>query len=98
MSLIRANIAELYGNDLLFMDEAHFDDAILGVAERADGNHVVAYDTVRILQILEQEMSPDEAREYFDFNISCAWVGEKTPVYINSQIIVQGCSYYEDVR
>jgi hypothetical protein len=84
MESVRANLADLYGDDLLFMDEAHFDEAILGVAERADGNHVVAYDTVRVLRILEQDMTPDEAREYFDFNISCAWVGEKTPVYITS--------------
>jgi hypothetical protein len=83
---IRAHISSVYGDDLLFMDEAHFDDAILGVAERADGNHVVAYDTVRVLQILEREMSPDEAREYFDFNISCAWVGDKTPVYVDTDL------------
>ena len=86
MSQIRMHISSSYGDDLLFMDEAHFDDAILGVAERADGNHVVAYDTVRVLQILEREMSPDEAREYFDFNIGCAYVGKKTPIYIDTKL------------
>jgi hypothetical protein len=82
----RNTLSEIYGDDLLFMDEAHFDEAILGVAERADGNHVVAYDTVRVLRILEKDMTPDEAREYFDFNIGCAYVGEKTPVYIDTEL------------
>ncbi len=86
MTSTRNTLSEIYGDDLLFMDEAHFDEAILGVAERADGNHVVAYDTVRVLRILEKDMTPDEAREYFDFNIGCAYVGEKTPVYIDTEL------------
>ena len=80
--MTREILSELYGDDLLFMDGPEFDEAIAGIAERADGNHVVAYDTLRVLDILEKDMTPDEAREYFDFNISCAWVGPKTPVYL----------------
>ena len=67
------------------MDGPEFDKAILGVAERAGGPAVVAYDTEKVLRVLEQDMSADEAREYFDFNIGCAYVGEKTPVYIDTE-------------
>jgi hypothetical protein len=27
-------------------------------------------------------MSREEATEFFDFNIACAWVGNGTPIYI----------------
>ena len=84
MTDIRERLCEAYGDDLLFMDGSEFDEAILGVAERAGGFAVVAYDTQTVLRVLEQDMSADEAREYFDFNIGCAYVGEKTPVYIDT--------------
>jgi len=82
---IREKLCETYRDDLLFMDGPEFDEAILGVAERAGSGAVVAYDTEKVLRVLEQDMSADEAREYFDFNIGCAYVGEKTPVYIDTE-------------
>ena len=85
MTQTRERLSETYGEDLLFMDGPEFDEAILGVAERAGGGAVVAYDTEKVLRVLEQDMSADEAREYFDFNIGCAYVGEKTPVYIDTE-------------
>jgi hypothetical protein len=30
-------------------------------------------------------MSEDEALEYFDFNVSGAYMGEKTPIWCNDQ-------------
>ena len=27
-------------------------------------------------------MSPDEAQEWFEYNIKGAWVGDKTPLYV----------------
>jgi hypothetical protein len=81
---IREKLCETYGDDLLFMDGPEFDEAILGVAEQHGSEAAVAYDVGRVLEILERDMSPDEAREYFDFNIGCAYVGKKTPVYINA--------------
>jgi hypothetical protein len=66
---------------LLFADG--FDDAIIGVAERAGMEPVVAYSVGAILQILAQEMTEDEAVEYFEFNILGAYVGERTPVFIS---------------
>lgn len=86
MTELRDKFCEIYGDDLLFMHEPEFDEAILGVAERAGGDPVVAYDIARVLRVLERDMSPDEAREYFDFNIGCAYVGEKTPLYIDTSL------------
>jgi hypothetical protein len=29
-------------------------------------------------------MSYEQAIEYFDFNIACAWVGENTPIFLET--------------
>ena len=64
------------------MTEPEYDDAIIGVVERAAGSPVIAYDTQKILSILERSMPIDEAQEYFEYNILGAYMGDKTPVYI----------------
>ena len=79
--MIREELSEAYG-DLLFMTEAEFDEAIIGVAERIGMEAVVAYDTDKIIEILSRDMTEEEAVEYFDFNIIGAYVGERTPIYI----------------
>ena len=61
-----------------------FDDAIIGVAtpwvnhSRTD---VLVYDAERIRAILMKDgMTSEEAREYIEFNIEGAYVGEATPI------------------
>jgi hypothetical protein len=78
--MIREELSEEY-EGLLFADG--FDDAIIGVAERIGMEPVVAYSVGAILQILAQDMTEDEAVEYFEFNILGAYVGERTPVFIS---------------
>ena len=34
-----------------------------------------------IVEILMEDMNAEDAIEYFEFNIKCAYVGEKTPIY-----------------
>jgi len=63
------------------------DDAILGqttVTREGEEVHVLAYSFEKILAVLMERdgMSREEATEFFDFNIACAWVGNGTPVYI----------------
>jgi hypothetical protein len=57
-----------------------FDDAIMGIVER-NGLQCICYDKTKIIEILmvQHGMDHDEAIEYFDFNIVCAYVGEFTP-------------------
>lgn len=61
-----------------------FDEAIIGMAERINLSHVVAYDVDKMLEIMIERdgMTYEEAMEYFDYNILGAWMGEYTPVYI----------------
>jgi len=79
---IREELTEEWGQDLLFMSEPEYDNAIIGVMERAGGSPVIAYDTQKILDILERSMPMEEAQEFFEYNILGAYMGDRTPVYI----------------
>lgn len=71
---------EAGGDELLFADG--FDEAIIGIAY-VRGSAVAVYDEEQVVEILaSQGMSLDEAREYFDFNVAGAYVGEQTPVFV----------------
>ena len=43
---------------------------------------VVTYDYRKVIDIFAEDMSHEEAQEYFDFNVIGAWVGEGTPIFI----------------
>jgi hypothetical protein len=59
-----------------------FDDAIIGIEWSSER---VVYCVSKCLDILIERdgMTYSEAIEYFDFNVSSAYVGEKTPIFIN---------------
>jgi len=61
-----------------------YDSAIIGIAERCGQPDVLAYSVTRIVdQLVSEGMTYEEAGEYFSFNISGAYVGETTPVFIH---------------
>ncbi len=55
-----------------------FDDAIIGVEETSMR---LIYSVDKCLKILEQDMTELEAMEHFNFNVSGAYVGKKTPIW-----------------
>ena len=57
-----------------------FDEAILGVDYSNEPPRLV-YSVERCLDILEKDMSSEEAIEYFSFNIESAYMGEGTPIW-----------------
>jgi len=79
---IREKFAEHFGDDLLFADS--FDNAIIGVAVGNDSGRVV-YDAKQMVDILVQEenFTEETAWEFLEFNTFCAYVGERTPIYVN---------------
>ena len=85
----RLNIREhlnSYGDgELLFLSEPEFDAAIVGVGERIGMSEVVVYDISKIIDVLCERdgMDRDTASEYYEFNIRGAYVGERTPMFIN---------------
>lgn len=58
-----------------------FNDAIVGT----DTNGKLVYDIGKMTEILmtRDGMEYEEAIEFLDFNVLCAYVGELTPVHIN---------------
>lgn len=69
------------GEELLFADG--FDDAIIGVIW-FESEPAVVYDRERVIDILAEDMDRDEAVEYFEHNIACAWLGPRTPRYLET--------------
>jgi hypothetical protein len=67
--------------DLLKLDG--FDEAILGVVERI-GLQAICYDTNKVISILMRDMSEEEAWEYYSYNMLGAYVGESTPVFLET--------------
>jgi len=71
-----------YDTDMMTFDG--FDEAIIGVSERYGSPPVIAYDIEKCIQVLMDRdgMSYEDAKEYIDFNVMGAWIGEGTPTFI----------------
>ncbi len=59
-----------------------FDEAILGMSTRIGDESLIAYDYDKCIEILQGEMSYEEAVEYMEFNVVGSYVGEGTPIFI----------------
>ena len=79
--MTRDEILELWG-EALFADG--FDDCIIGFTDEG----VVAYDRVAVIETLVSEhgMTMEDAEEYYCFNIAGAYVGSKTPIFIQCSL------------
>lgn len=71
------SILEYYPEDEILKADG-FDDAILGYDELSGR---LIYSVQKCLDILVEDMSYEDALEHFSFNISGAYVGEKTPIW-----------------
>jgi hypothetical protein len=72
--------------EFLFLSEPEFDEAILGVAKRIGQADVIAYDSNTVYEILAKMLDTEDwtvVFEYFEFNILGAYVGERTPVFVD---------------
>ena len=63
-----------------------FDDALIGYTTRFgyDMNGIAIYDTDKCLDILMQRdnMSYEDAYDFFEYNVLGSWVGDKTPIFM----------------
>lgn len=61
-----------------------FDSAIVGIAQRCAQPPLVVYNLDRMVRVLVERdgMSEEDAREYIEFNIAGAWLGERTPALL----------------
>lgn len=74
---ILESILEYYPDEEILKADG-FDDAILGYDELSGR---LVYSVKKCLDILEEDMSYEDALEHFSFNVSGAYVGEKTPIW-----------------
>jgi hypothetical protein len=72
-----AEILEKYPDEE-FLSADGFNNAILGVEEKSMR---LIYSIAKCIKILMEDMSEEEAFEYFDYNVSGAYMGEKTPIW-----------------
>lgn len=72
-------IIEKYSEETFMKIDGH-DNAIVGVDE---ASMKLCYSMKQIIHNLMNDMSHQEALEFYDFNIAGAYVGEKTPILIN---------------
>jgi hypothetical protein len=71
-----------YNEDAMLADG--FDEAIIGMAERATKAMLVVYDAEKCIDILmkRDRMTRDDAAEFFMFNTAGAWMGDLTPLFL----------------
>jgi hypothetical protein len=70
-------ILENFDDEELLMADG-FDSAVIGIDEHS----LRLIYSVRIcLEILTEDMTMEDALEYFSYNVSGAYVGEKTPIW-----------------
>jgi hypothetical protein len=74
---LKETISE-HNPEALFADG--FDESIMGYS--SDGKVIYSVDMIVGTLVNRDGMTPDEAIEYFNFNIECAYVGEYTPIYM----------------
>ena len=80
---IRHQLQDNYDQELLFADE--WDDCIIGVTDDFGDIRVVYSIDKMIEQLMSYGDTYSEAREYLEYNTLGAWVGDKTPVYVETQ-------------
>lgn len=60
-----------------------FDKALIGIGRRLGQPSLAVYDVSGCIAILAEEMTYEEATEYFDFNVANAYFGEHGPILVN---------------
>lgn len=83
---LREQLVDAHGDDeLLFLDPPTLDVAIVGVADRLGMPGVVVYDRRKLVEAFMAEgMSLEDADEWVCVNVEGAYVGERTPLILQS--------------
>ena len=70
-------ILEIYSEEELLIADG-FDEAVIGIDENSLR---IIYSIKKCIEILMKDMPEEDALEYFSYNVSGAYVGEKTPIW-----------------
>ena len=60
-----------------------FEECFIGYLDRYAAMPIALYDRRKCIEKLVNDgMTPDDAEEYFQFNVTGGWVGEGTPGFV----------------
>ena len=76
MATLEQILENYYDEDFLIADG--FDDAVIGVEINSMR---LIYSVSKCIEILQEHMNEEDAIEYFEYNVSSAYVGEQTPIW-----------------
>lgn len=79
-------IMDEMGESLVLMDG--MDEALIGISQRPNEPMLAVYSYDSIIDVLmaNDGMFYDDAVEYAEFNICCAWIGPETPIIVRSLV------------
>jgi len=82
--LVEEALAEIEVEECILLDG--LDSAIVGIGSQYGKPTLVVYDEELVIKTLvdDQDMTLDEAWEYYEFNIKHAYYGEGTPIMMQS--------------
>ena len=87
------SIKEITDDELTYLgcNPEEYQDAIIGIAHRFGAEPIVAYDYDKVLESLAEQFKEEgsedpyiDALDFFDHNIIGRWVGDKTPIFIQT--------------
>lgn len=85
-SKIRERLQDNYDQELLFADD--WDDCIIGISDDFGDIRVVYSVDKMIEQLMSYGDTYLEAREYIEYNTLNAWVGDRTPIYMETNNVL----------
>jgi len=80
------NIADYYQEEEILKADG-FDEAVIGIEE---SSMRLIYSVGKCIEILmiRDEMSLEDALDYFRYNVSGSYVGEKTPIWSEDMFLI----------
>ncbi len=76
-------LADMFPDDNILIIDG-MDDAIIGIEVNSAR---LIYSKKKIIEILCKDMSEEEAKDYYDFNILDAFSGTSTPIFCDDTIV-----------
>ena len=84
MKNIQENLENSLHDDEKVLLADGFEDAFVGIG-RQFGKPISVYDRYKCIQILMKDgMEEEEAEEYFEYNVEGSYVGENTPIFLET--------------
>lgn len=77
-----SRIKEMISEDESVLLADGFENAFVGISRQFHNKPIAVYDRKKCIDILMEDMSNEEAEEYFEYNVQGSYVGESTPAFI----------------